>query len=381
MYLSRPEDLASFCKRASVFDVLAIDTEFIREKTYYAELCLIQLATPEEIVLVDPIKIQNLSVLRDLIVDPSRTKVLHACGQDLEILARRFGQTITNVFDTQFVSPYVGYKYQIGYSPLVENVFGVHLSKTESLTDWSKRPLDSKQLSYAAEDVAYLLRLHKHLEKRLVQLTRYDWVQEDMQSYARDFQIPPDPNEMFLHVKHITSLSNQDLAVAKELSSLREHVARTRNQVRRWVFSDEFIIEVSKRKPKNRQQLLRLRGSDSLSKDLVNSIVQAVARGLKQTAPKLSNPRFLLKRAAQGDVQATLDLMNALIRILAKQHEIAPQILCARDDLVLFIAHDRRSRLYQTWRYELAGKQLEQLLSGELGLTVKNNVIEILTHA
>ncbi|MDD5800688.1 MAG: ribonuclease D, partial [Coriobacteriales bacterium] len=156
MYISNFDDLSDFCKRAQSSKVLAVDTEFLREHTYYPQLCLVQVATPDEIAAVDPILIKDLSPLARLFQDTSITKVIHACSQDMEVLLHAMGCVPAPVFDTQLVASFLGYRMQLGYGALVESFTKVHLPKAESLTDWSRRPLDPEQLRYAEDDVRYL---------------------------------------------------------------------------------------------------------------------------------------------------------------------------------------------------------------------------------
>ena len=184
MYISTHQALLDFCQRAREFDAIAVDTEFLRERTFHPRLCLVQIATPAESVAVDPLVIDDLSPLAELMADESVTKVFHACSQDMEVMLHTVGVLPRPIFDTQVAAAFLGERQQISYGALVQTFCGVSLPKTESLTDWSRRPLTDKQIEYAIDDVKYLIVAYTEMMSRLRELGRVDWVLDELRPLA-----------------------------------------------------------------------------------------------------------------------------------------------------------------------------------------------------
>lgn len=376
MYISEPEELAAFCERARDAKVLAVDTEFIREKTYYPRLCLVQVGTAEETAAVDPILIEDLSPLEGLFRDTRVTKVFHACGQDLEVIYDHMGCVPEPVFDTQLAAGFLGYRTQLGYGALVEAYTGVHLPKAEALTDWSRRPLDPEQLAYAEDDVRYLPGIYESMMEELVRRDRLSWVQPELEGLVDPAHLRRDPREAYLHLKRGNSLTRRQLAVAREVCAWRERAAASHDIPRRWVLPDEVTLEVCRRSPKSVSSLGRIRGTDKLSRSDAEQVVTAVAQGL--ACPPEEYPESKRQRRPSAETEGVVDLMNAVVRIKSEQSGVAAQLIATRDDLVAFAGGRRDGRLSQGWRHELVGEPLERLLDGELGLTVKAGKVELL---
>lgn len=376
VYISKPEELAEFCERASASRVLAVDTEFIRERTYYPKLCLVQVGTQGETAAIDPILIEDLTPLADLFRDQRITKVLHACGQDLEVLYDHMGCIPEPVFDTQVAASFLGHRMQIGYGPLVEAYTGVHLPKAEALTDWSQRPLDEEQLRYAEDDVRYLPGIYQEMVDELVRRDRLAWVEPEMASLTEPSQYVRNPRTAYQHLKRASSLTRKQLAVAREVCAWREEAAAANDIPRKWVMSDEVVVEVCKRAPKTAGQLGRIRGTNQLSAREVEAVVGAVRAGL--ACPSSQMPHSKRKGRPAPETESVVDLMNALLRIKSEESGIATQLIATRDELVAFAEGSRKGRLSEGWRYELVGASLERLLSGEVGLTVKDGHIELI---
>lgn len=376
VYISNPEELAEFCERAGRSHVLAVDTEFIRERTYYPRLCLVQVGTEDETAAVDPILIEDLSPLARLFEDGHITKVFHACSQDLEVIYDHMGVVPAPVFDTQLAASFLGHRMQLGYGALVESYTGVHLPKAEALTDWSRRPLDEEQLRYAEDDVRYLPGIYRRMVDELVARDRLSWVEPEMEALAEPGQYARDPQEAYLHLKRASSLTRRQLAVAREVCAWREEAAASHDIPRKWVMSDEVVVEVCKRLPKTGQQLARIRGTSQLSAREVETVVAAVARGLG--CPSSEMPRAKRKPRPPMETEGVVDLMNAVLRIKSDESGVATQLIATRDELVAFAEGSRSGRLSKGWRHELVGSSLERLLAGEVGLTVKDGHIELL---
>ena len=376
MYISDYESLVAFCDRAAGSRILAVDTEFLREKTYYPLLCLIQVATHDETAAIDPLAIDDLSPLRDLLVDERVTKIFHACTQDQEVILDAFGVVAAPVFDTQLASAFVGMRQQVGYGALVERYTGVRLPKADSLTDWSRRPLDAEQLAYAEDDVRYLPGIYDAIMTQLVAKNRLGWLAPEMAQLADRTRYERAPEEAYLHLKRAGSLTRRQLAVAREVCAWRERKAASRNIPRKWVVSDELLVEVSKRSPKAVDRLRRIRGTDQLSAHDAEELVRSVRKGLAIGVDELPAARRTVRASAESE--GVFDLMNALLRIVSDRSGVASQLIATKDDLHDLAAGVEDCRLREGWRYELAGRRLERLLAGEIGLTVKDGHIEVL---
>lgn len=376
MYLSTQEELAAFCERAAASKVLAVDTEFLREKTFFPKLCLVQVAAGEDIAAIDPILIEDLSPLAALFEDPSITKVFHACSQDLEVLLDGMGVECAPVFDTQLAAAFLGLRQQVSYASLVESYCGVRLPKAESLTDWSRRPLDPEQLSYAEDDVRYLPGIYDRMVSELVGRDRLSWVTPEMERLCDFSRIRRDPREAFLRLRRASSLTRRQLAVAREVCAWRERVAAERDIPRKWVISDEVVVEVCKRAPSSVERLRRIRGIDQMAERDALSLVDAVARGV--ACPAEECPKMTRHARPSAEAEGVIDLMYAVLRLVSEKSGVATQLIATRDDLLDFLLDRGSSRLAHDWRWELAGSTLDRLLAGEVGLTVKNGSIELL---
>ena len=377
MFISEFEQLSAFCERASSSRILAVDTEFLREKTYYPKLCLIQVGTYEETAAIDPLLIEDLSPLATLLVDERITKVFHACTQDLETILYALDVVPKPIFDTQLAGAYVGMRQQLGYGALVERYTGVHLPKADSLTDWSRRPLDAEQLAYAEDDVRYLPGIYDAMMTQLVSRNRLAWVADEMAALSDRANVERRPEKAYLHLKRTASLTRKQLSVAREVCAWREREAARRDVPRKWVVSDEVLVEVSKRCPKTVDRLRRIRGTEQLSAREAEVLVRAVRKGLAMDLDDLpAVPRR--RERVSAEVEGAVDLMYALLRIVADREDVAPQVIATRDDLLDLATGHRGCRLASGWRHELAGSLLERLLAGEIGLTVKEGRVEVL---
>lgn len=376
MYLSTHAELAQFCELASAAKVIAVDTEFLRERTYFPKLCLVQVAAGDHIAAIDPILIEDLSPLAALFEDPSVTKVFHACGQDLEVLLDGMGVVCAPVFDTQLAAAFLGLRQQVSYASLVESYCGVRLAKAESLTDWSRRPLDPEQLTYAEDDVRYLPGIYERMMAELVEKDRLSWVAPEMDALCDLSHIRRDPRESYLRLRRAGSLTRRQLAVAREVCAWREETAARRDLPRKWVASDEVIVEVCKRTPTTLDRLRRIRGTDQIGEREARGLLEAVARGA--ACPADECPKIARHARPSADVESVVDLMYAVLRLVSEQSGVATQLIATRDELLDFAQSREGSPLATGWRHELAGATLERLLAGEVGLTVRDGRIELL---
>lgn len=376
MYISTSDELSAFCERIGNERVIAVDTEFLRERTYYPKLCLVQVGTSTEIGAIDPILIEDLSPLASIFADDRVTKVFHACGQDLEVILDGMGVTCASVFDTQVAAAFLGMRQQVSYASLVEAYAGVRLPKAESLTDWSRRPLDPEQLTYAEDDVRYLPAIYDRMMEQLVEKDRLAWVQPEMAEVTDPSHMHRDPREAYLRLKRSGSLTRRQLAIAREVCAWREQTAADHDVPRKWVLSDEVVVEVCKRAPRSRERLRKIRGTDQLGEKDVRDLLDAVRVG--EEVPGSACPQQERHSHPSAELESVVDLMVALVRIVSEKSGIATQLIATRDDLVEFAQDRSKSRLATGWRHELAGKQLESLLEGSVGLTVRDGSIEVI---
>ena len=378
MIISTESELASFCARAREADAVAVDTEFLRERTFHPRLCLVQVATPGgEVVAVDPLALKDLDPLAELLADPSVTKVFHACAQDMEVLLGALGVLPAPIFDTQIAAAFLGERMQISYNGLVHAFCGVSLPKSESLTDWSRRPLTEKQLEYALDDVRYLIKAYAAMRARLEELGRLSWVRDEMAPYTDRAHYEVDPRQAYQRVKRITSLTRRQMAVARELAAWRERRAARHDIPRKWVMSDEVLLALAKRGPRTVADFRSIRGTEQLSEADVDAALVACGRGLRCPADKLPRAAHA-RKTPSAELDSVCDLMYALIRLVSERSGVATAMIASRDDLLGYIDHPERSPLREGWRFELVGTRLDDLLEGNMGLTVKDRRVEIL---
>lgn len=377
MYISTYEELSAFCERAARFDAIAVDTEFLRERTYHPRLCLVQVATPDECVVIDVIAIDNLAPLAILMRDEGTVKVFHACSQDMEVLNYTLGALPAPIFDTQVAAAFLGERMQASYNSMVHAFCGVTLPKSESLTDWSRRPLTPEQIEYALDDVRYLIKAYDVIMERLDKSGRASWVLDEIKPLTDRSHYVVDRRVAFKRVKRVNSLTRRQLAVARELAAWREARAEYSNIPRKWLMSDEVLIALSKRPPHDAASLRRVRGTEQLSDADVAGALSVIARG--ESCPADKYP-FIARthKPASPELESVIDLMYALIRLVGERSGVATAMIASRDDLVDYVDHPQDSPLREGWRFELVGTLIDDLLNGDIGLTVKDRALEIL---
>lgn len=377
MYISTNEDLQAFCERARSFPAVAIDTEFLRERTFHAKLCLVQAATPEECVVIDPLVIDDLQPLADLMTDRDTLKVFHACSQDMEVILHALGVLPAPIFDTQVAAAFLGERAQSSYGGIVHAFCGVSLPKSASLTDWSRRPLSDEQVEYAVDDARYLIQAYDVIRDKLYSLGRMSWVRDEIRPLADPCQYRTDPRSAFKRVKRINSCTRRQLAVARELAAWRERRAEQRDVPRKWVMSDEVLLALCKRAPKTVEEFRGIRGTEQLGARDVEAALTAIANGRRcpqDNLPSIGRAHHTIST----EIESVVDLMYALIRLVSERSGVATSMIISRDELASYIDHPEGSRLREGWRFELVGSLIDDLLRGDIGLTVKDRSIEIL---
>ncbi len=376
-YIDNNADLAAYCARLRQHSWFALDTEFMREKSYYPQLCLIQIATEEEdsAVCIDPFGIDDLGPLLELLYDPNILKVLHAARQDLEIFHVMRGTPPTPVFDTQLAATLLGHGDQIGYGALVKETLGVELEKAHSRADWSLRPLTPEQLDYAADDVRYLVKVYLSQRAALEQNGRLPWLADDFAALSdlRTYDSPP--LDAWRRIKGVNFLKGVQLAVLQQIAAWREQQAQDSDRPRRWVLKDEVMFDMAKLMPDSIDKLARIRG---LEKGTVERhgrlLLDLIKQGRQQPAQAWPQLEPILRLAPEQE--AVADAMMALVRLRAMEHQVSVPTLAPRREVERLLTGDDTAALRHSWRAQLIGRDLERLLRGELQLCVRQGRLE-----
>ena len=379
MYIRDAESLADTIEILMAAPVVAVDTEFMRERTYYARLCLVQLGTAEESFVVDAVALEGkLEPLARLLTAPHVVKVVHAGSQDVEILLRATGSAIAPVFDTQIAATLAGFPVQVGYAQLVKDLLGVHVDKSDTFTDWAARPLTPEQVEYAEADVRYLPQVYERLHERLEREGRLAWLAEDFERLADPQTYEVDPREQYRRVKRASSLDRRSLAVLRELAAWRETEAQRRDTPKRWLISDESLVEIARRTPGSTAELSGIRGvNDKVASRSGAAVIAAIRAG--QAVPEDELPRLPRKDRIPSGAQAVADLLSAVLRIRAREHNVATTLLASRDELERFAAGDRDGHPLSTgWRRTLVGAELAAIADGATAVRVKDGRLAVI---
>lgn len=353
---------------------IGLDTEFLREKTYRARLCLVQVATRKDIYLFDPLDGRApIEEVAKLVADPAIEVLLHAGRQDLEILYERFGASPCSIFDVQIAAGFAGLGASLPYGRLVESITKTTLTKGESYTDWCKRPLTESQLRYAADDVRYLHVIADRLKDELTRGDRLEWVRAEM-SYLEEVSLyEVDLSEIWRKVSGRGSLSGKQLSVLRELARWREEQAIDRDIPRGWVVKDQTLIEIARKAPSSTGTLKNMRGMPPKEAERSGgAILGAVTRGV-QSEPMATTDRP--SRTAQMRARTLAGLADAIVRSRCEAARIAPELVSTRGELESLLTDvfsgsvdEQRHRLLQDWRRDLAGDAVVALARGEIAV-------------
>ena len=363
-FIDHPRQLADFCRALEEAPWLAVDTEFHRERTYYPELCLIQVSDGRRAACIDPLALEDLTPLAERLLDPAITKVFHAGRQDLEIFLQLWGRLPAPVFDTQPAAALLGLGDQLGYGSLIQRLLGVELAKDHSRTDWSQRPLDQAQIRYALDDVIYLGQAYERMVARLEELGRLEWLAPEFETLTDPATYHQDPHTLWQRVKGRQHLKGVRLAVLQALAAWREEQAQARNKPRRWILKDEVLLELARRMPTHPRELARIRGLENgFIKQWGNELLELIAQARRR--PKEEWPREKPRpRPLSEEQEAVVDILGGALRLLAHQAGLSPQLIGGRKELAALVRRDPNARLLQGWRRHLAGEPLQALLQG-----------------
>ena len=368
LFIDTLQALAQLCRQLETSPWLAIDTEFLRESTYYPQFCLLQIANQDIVACIDPLQLEDLEPLWQLLYRPEIIKVFHAGRQDLEIFYHLHGKLPAPVFDTQIAAPLLGFSDQIGYAQLVAEVLGVQLEKGHSRTDWRKRPLSPQQLQYAADDVRYLGPMYLELRQQLEKLHRLSWLEEDFATLTNPATYANPPEDAWRRIKGARKLKGKQLAILKQLASWRERTAVEHNLPRGWVLKDDLLCQIARLRPKTPQALAQLRG---IGDKIIKRHGETICRLIAETTASDAKEAPYQPPTRTPEQEALLDLLSAVVRLQAAEHHINPTVLASRRDLEKFLDAPDDSKLCQGWRQQLIGRDLQDFMAGKKRLQIE----------
>jgi ribonuclease D len=372
--------LANLCTRLAQADFITVDTEFMRESTYYPELCLIQIADTEEAAAIDPMAPGlDLAPLLDLLVDNEEVlKVFHAGGQDIEIIYNLTGKTPHPLFDTQVAAMALGQGEQIGYSNLVDSWLGVSIDKGARFTDWSRRPLDARQIEYAIGDVTYLSTIFPKMLERLRRTGRGAWLDQEMERLADPANYANDPDLAWKRVR-ISGRKPEVLGRLKALARWRELEARSKDLPRGRIVKDETLGDLAGNPPRKQADLAKVRGLSATwaQNDIGARLMQSLAEATPLSGDELP-PKDDKKPGLGKDGALVADLLKLLLKIRARDIDVASRLLARSEELEALASGVRDGLpMLQGWRYDQFGRDAVDLVEGRLGFAVRNGKLKM----
>ncbi|MGC1502857.1 MAG: ribonuclease D [Sulfitobacter sp.] len=379
--ITTTDDLADFCRQATKHSYVTVDTEFLRERTYYSKLCLVQLAMPGTddtgAVLLDPLSAGiSLEPLYELFRDTSVVKVFHAARQDLEIFfvdAQVFPEPL---FDTQVAAMVCGFGEQVGYETLVRKICHEGVDKSSRFTDWSRRPLSDAQKKYALADVTHLRQIYEFLAEKLDESGRARWVKEELTILTSPDTYITAPQDAWKRVKTRTN-SPKFLGIVRELAAFREDYAQKRNVPRNRVYKDDALVELASLKPTNHEELSRARLllREARKGDIADGILAGIAKGVKARPEDLPKPDRSREKMQVNPALA--DLLRVLLKAKTEQAGVAAKLIASASDLDAIAAGMRDVPALSGWRREVFGTDALRLCDGKIALTAQGNDVQV----
>ncbi len=378
--ISDSASLAGFCQRLAEADYVTVDTEFMRVRTYWPQLCLVQLAGPDEAAVVDALaEGLELDPLLDLMADPKVLKVFHAARQDIEIFYRLSGAVPAPLFDTQIAAMVCGFGDSVGYEPLVAKLAKARIDKSMRFTDWSQRPLSDKQLDYALSDVTHLRTAYDKLSRRVERTGRSSWLDEEMAGLTAPGTYAQDPEEAWRRLKTKSS-SPRFYAVLREVTAWRESEAQRRDVPRNRVLRDDILFDIAAHAPQSEQELSRTRGLErnSRSQRTREGILAAVARGLAVPDDQCPLPPRI-KPLPRG-LKPVVDLLKVLLQAKCEEFDVARKLVANSNDLEQIAADDRAEvPALSGWRRQVFGDDALELKHGKLALAIDGKALNLVS--
>lgn len=351
--ITETPELAALVARIEAAEAIGLDTEFLRERTYRAELCLVQIATADLAACVDPLARPDLAPLGRLLSEGSAVKVMHASRQDLEVLHPAVGQ-VRPLFDTQVAAALTGLPVQIGYAELVRRALGRELAKSHTRTDWSRRPLSPEQIEYALDDVRYLLPLRDSLLEQLERLGRLGWLREELEA-LEGVQFLPAPDQAWLRIKGLRALDPERTRLARRLGAWRERRAMERNRPRGWILDDAMLREIVMRVPRSAEALAEI---PDMPPNVVRHCADEILACIE--AADVSHPPAAISARPRPDPSkaALVKQLATINQTVAASLELSPELLATRRDLEQLAEGRRDVPVLHGWRREVIGEKL-----------------------
>tara|TARA_Y200000002_G_scaffold182269_1_gene150377 strand:- start:2421 stop:3578 length:1158 start_codon:yes stop_codon:yes gene_type:complete len=378
--ITKSSELKNFCDRAINEKYITIDTEFLRERTYFSKLCLVQLAIPgdedENAVIVDTL-VENLDLapLYRIFQDQDIVKVFHAARQDLEIFYLDSGIFPYPLFDTQIAAMVCGFGDQVAYETLVRQLAKQTLDKSSRFTDWSRRPLTDAQKKYALADVTHLRVIYEFLSEKLIKTGRLKWVEEELENLISSKTYDVNPKNSWRRLK-TKSNSRRFLGLVASLAEFRENFAQSKNIPRNRVIKDDALLELASNKPTNLDELSRSRLllREARKGEIASGLLAAIKKGLE--VPDSELPERKLK-SDKGNVNSALaDLLRVLLKACSENTGVASKLIASAGDLDALAAGDRNIDALDGWRFEVFGKAALELCDGKIGLSVAGSKVK-----
>lgn len=357
--IEKQQELVAACNRLRDQEWITLDTEFMRVSTYYPRLCLIQVATPDDLVCIDPLLLDNLDPLLEVLVDSRILKILHAVRQDVEVLFHHTDIIPQPIFDTQIAAAFLGYGDQRGYAWLVESLLNVNLPKAQTRTDWCARPLSLEQLEYAADDVHYLRSLYQILLEKLKALGRLQWVEQECEALLDTDLYHTVPNQAYSRLKRGQTLCPEAQQRLRALATWREQTAQKHDRPREWIVRSAVLYEIATNNPTDLETLSNIKGmTTAMRRRWGQSLLDVL-----QSCPTDSSTVIWQARKTMSSDQASLaKRLMGLIRQCAERHNLTASLLGTKGDVEKLILGDQASPLVTGWRRELVGDEMLGLL-------------------
>ncbi len=373
--LTTTVEIDEFCRALADEPYITIDTEFMRDRTYWPKLCLVQIAGQGRFAAIDPLVPDlDLQPLFDLMANPDVIKVFHACRQDVEIFYNLTGRTPGPIFDTQLAAMVLGYGDEVGYESLVTRIAKAKIDKSSRFTDWSRRPLSEQQLNYALADVTHLRVIYEQLQRELEQAGRMDWANQELADLTSADTYEQPPELAWKRVK-IRSKDQRFIAIVQALAAWRETEAQTRDLPRNRIIRDDLLMEVAANRPTSPDEIAKLRriSIDKKSMTGMAATIQAALDLPKDQLPKLPTPPKLPR-----GIGPVVDLLRVLLKFQCEEHAVAQRLVANTGDLEAIAADDNADvRALRGWRHEVFGKAALALKHGRLGLAIADEKITV----
>jgi ribonuclease D len=377
-------ELQAFCARLSKAEFITVDTEFLRDSTYWPKLCLLQVAGPEEddVAAIDPLaEGLDMAPVFALFDDPGIVKVLHSARQDMEIFFHMTGRLPAPIFDTQVAAMVCGFGESVGYDTLARKLTGAQIDKSSRFTDWSRRPLAQRQLTYALADVTHLRQIYKKLARRLDKSGRAPWLDEELAILTSPETYRLEPNEAWRRLK-TRSNDRRYLAVMQALATWREVEAQQRDVPRGRVLRDEQVFDIAAHRPTTEEELSRSRG---INRDLARgrigkALLDAISAAL--ALPDSELPKLPPKQQSANGIGPLMDLLKVMLKLRCEEHDVAQKLIASSSDLEqIAISDDADVLALRGWRFEIFGRDALALKHGAVALSASGSKVRVVPTA